>query len=85
MTRDDPTAVLISLVQRVPVLAIDLQAAEARGDHAALAYTRAMTAWRTEAAEAVAEIRQASPVREAPCPFDRIAAASALMRAPAAG
>lgn len=76
MMRDDPTAVLIGLIQRVPILA-----AEAEGDVPAIAYQRAIKAWQREAAEAIAEARLSSPARgrhAAPDAFARIATASAL-------
>ena len=87
MTRDDPTALLIALIRCVPVHAIDPQAAEDRGDYAALGYARAMAAWRHQAAQAVAEIRQGNAAcarHAAPDAFSRAAEASALMRVPAA-
>ena len=87
MTRDDPTDVLIALIRCVPVHGIDLQAAEARGDFAALGYARAMAAWRHQAAQAVAEIRQGSTAcarHQAPDAFTRTATVSALMRPQAA-
>lgn len=62
MTRDDPTALLIAIVRRVPVLAIDLPAAEARGDHDQVAYHRAMQAWRAEASAAIAELQRGNPI-----------------------
>lgn len=87
MTRDDPAALLIALLRRVPFLAVDLQAAEARGDHAAIAYAKAMAAWRDEAAQAVAEIRQGNATcarHAAPDAFARAAEASAALRPQAA-
>lgn len=79
----DTTERLIRLIQRVPVLAIDVKTAEAEGDLPAIAYQRAVTAWQREAAEAIAKIREGSPIRGrrgAPDPFARAAAASEMMR-----
>ena len=85
MTRDDPTARLISIIQRVPVLAIDTDAARCAGDHAAVAYAQAIAEWRAEAAEAITQAHESSPSLSryaVPDAFERIAAASSLMRAP---
>lgn len=79
-SRDDAAARLAALIRRTPVHAIDPEAARRNGDGAALAYHSAITAWLRDAAEAVAEIRQASLVRGASDPFARIATASELMR-----
>jgi hypothetical protein len=68
---------LADLIKRVPVYVVDLPAAEARGDHAACDYAQAMRAWRREAAEAIAEAEDDTQ----PDAFERVAAASALMRA----
>lgn len=86
MTRDDPTARLISIIKRVPVLAMDIEAARRTGDHAAIAYAQAIAEWRAEAAEAITQARESSPSLDRyvmPDAFKRIAAASSLMRAPA--
>lgn len=83
MTRDTTTELLIRLIQRTPILAIDVKTAEAEGDLPAIAYQRAVRAWQREAAEAVAEIREGSPAqgrRGAPDPYTRAAAASEMMR-----
>ena len=80
MTRDNPTDALIALLRCVPVHAIDPQAAEARGDHAAIGYARAMAAWRREAALALAQAEDS----RLPDAFSRVATATALMRQPAA-
>ena len=59
MTRKNTTTeLLIRLIQRVPMLAIDVKAAEAEGDLPAIAYQGAVTAWQREATAAVAEIRE---------------------------
>ncbi|KQS66490.1 hypothetical protein ASG32_30665 [Methylobacterium sp. Leaf361] len=76
MMRDDPTAVLIGLIQRVPILAV-----EAESDAPAIAYQRAIRAWQREAAEVIAEARLSSPAHgrhTAPDAFARAAVASAL-------
>ena len=81
MMRDDPTVALIGLIQRVPILAIDAETAEAEGDVPAIAYQRAIRAWQRDAAEAIAEARLSSPGHgrhAAPDAFARIAMASAL-------
>jgi len=62
MTRDDLTNLLISLEQRVPVLIVDLEAAEGRGDHAAVAYRHSVRAMRDEVRDAIAEVQQGNPV-----------------------
>jgi len=62
MIRNDTTTeLLISLIQRVPILAIDVKAAETESDVPAIAYQHAITAWQREATKAVAEIRLGSP------------------------
>ena len=69
---------LADLIRRVPVLAIDIDAARRAGDHAALAYAAAFERWRREAAAALIEAEDDGP----PDAFARIAAAAALMRQP---
>ena len=66
MSRDDPAERLISLVQRVPLLAIDEQAAQQQGDEQQLAYARAVRTWRAEAAALIAQVRQSSTARLRP-------------------
>jgi hypothetical protein len=83
MTRDTTTELLIHLIQRVPVLTIDMKAAEARGNFPALAYKHVITAWLREAAEALAEIQEGSPPqgdRNSPDADARAAAAFEMMR-----
>ncbi|MGU3337178.1 MULTISPECIES: hypothetical protein [unclassified Methylobacterium] len=59
MTRNDTnTELLIRLIQRVPMLAIDVKAAEAEGDLPATAYQRAVTECQREATAPVAKIRE---------------------------
>lgn len=90
MSRDEPADVLIRLIRlirRVPVHVIDVPTAEAKSDHAAIAYARAIEAWRAEAAEAIADARLSSPAHgrhAAPDAFARTATVSALMRPQAA-
>ncbi|CAM2761987.1 hypothetical protein JHFBIEKO_3546 [Methylobacterium mesophilicum] len=83
MTRKNTTTeLLIRLIQRVPMLAIDVKAAEAEGDLPAIAYQGAVTAWQREAAAAVAEIREGYPPRDrrvAPDAYARAAAAADMM------
>jgi hypothetical protein len=71
----DSTEWLADLIRRVPILAVDVPAAQRAGDHAALAYAEAVDMWRAEAALAIAEADQ-SPVDA----FVRAATASELMR-----
>lgn len=81
MNRDDPTDALVRLIWRVPVLAIDVPAAQQAGDDAAVAYARAIEAWRREAAQAVAAAMAISPAQgrhAVPDAFARAAMASAL-------
>lgn len=81
MMRDDPTDVLINLIRRVPILAIDVEAAKASGDEAQLEYAAAVTLWTSRAAKAVSEIQQSQLAHgrhAAPDAFARIATASAL-------
>jgi hypothetical protein len=83
MTRDMTIELLIYLIQRVPVQVVDTKTAKARGDVPALAYQRAIEAWLSQAAEAVAEIRQGGSAEGrhgAPNTFFRAAAASKMMR-----
>ena len=84
MTRNDTnTELLIRLIQRVPMLAIDVKAAEAEGDLPATAYQRAVTECQREATAAVAKIREGvTPPRDrrgAPDAYARAAAAADMM------
>ncbi|MDP4022335.1 hypothetical protein Q8W71_06850 [Methylobacterium sp. NEAU 140] len=52
---------LKSLIERTPVLVVDLVKAEAEGDTAALRYHGAVLAWQQEAALALSPAEQAAP------------------------
>ena len=87
MNRDDPTEILAGLIWRVPIHAIDLDAARRAGDDTAVAYAAAIEAWRREAAQAIAQAMATSPRHGrhvTPDAYARTATVSALMRPQAA-
>lgn len=69
---------LADLIQRVPILSVDLREAEKAGDADRLAYGRAVQVWQAEAALALSEAHQ--PATDEPDAYARTATASALLR-----